>query len=676
MKLAKATPIARSRLLRLRRGLAIAAHQRPLLGYWDGDSHTIRWSRTVRLHGWAASLSGVSPKVIVTCDGEPLVAVSPALTRVDVADHLRVDRGATLGWEASITLTDGDLGSLVSVVCTDGERRVDLGTRRVVEAERVTAAHLDSPVTGACVRAGGVLRVSGWALFDGLPADSVLAYLGDELPVPIRTATPRKGLGEMLDADEAHPAAIAAGFDGLIPVDRSWAGRTTRLLVEVIGTRGERVALGPTTVRIEAPANFARAVVTPLADRLRTVRPTQGADEPHERHRVCAFTHQLEFGGGELYLQELLVRLSAGDEFDLLVVSPSDGPLRKELENAGIPVHITRPYAYDAGRYEGCVAELAALVSAWQADTVVVNTLGVFPAVEAALTAELPIIWAVHESFDLATFEYLNWGERGLHPDVRDRWLHCLEEATVVFETQTTFELIRAEAPGVRARVVPYGINTKRIEAYRTTRNRAQLRSAFGFHPTDLVFLCMGVVQERKAQLALVLAFAEIAAAHPGTSLVIVGDRDHPYARAVRDLVGRLRLGARVRIEPVQADIYQWYLAADVLVSASDAESVPRSIIEAMAFGRPTLATRVYGVTDLVVDGQTGWLCEPYSRTALVAGLRRVIASPAQDRDRMSARCLEASARFDGRNYARAYSQLIDELQTATTDSARVGSRS
>ena len=58
-------------------------------------------------------------------------------------------------------------------------------------------------------------------------------------------------------------------------------------------------------------------------------------------------------------------------------------------------------------------------------------------------------------------------------------------------------------------------------------------------------------------------------------------------------------------------DTYPWYRAADLLVSASDIESLPRSVLEAMCFRVPVLATSIFGLPELISDGETGFLFEP-----------------------------------------------------------------
>jgi glycosyltransferase involved in cell wall biosynthesis len=81
----------------------------------------------------------------------------------------------------------------------------------------------------------------------------------------------------------------------------------------------------------------------------------------------------------------------------------------------------------------------------------------------------------------------------------------------------------------------------------------------------------------------------------------------------------------------VTHDPYDWHLAADLLVCASDVESLPRSIAESMAFGTPVVSTRVFGLAELVEDGRSGWLCEPRDLGEMASGLDRALGAGEQE---------------------------------------------
>ena len=79
--------------------------------------------------------------------------------------------------------------------------------------------------------------------------------------------------------------------------------------------------------------------------------------------------------------------------------------------------------------------------------------------------------------------------------------------------------------------IVPHARNEARFDPSNYDRDR--IRTRLGFADTDLVLLCMGVFQDRKAQLALVHAFAQFVHRHPEARLVLVGNHPSDYAFAV-----------------------------------------------------------------------------------------------------------------------------------------------
>ena len=527
----------------------------------------------------------------------------------------------------------------------------------VLGALDAPAIHDPSEGAGGPTRAmpGGILEVHGWVLFDGLPADRVEVFVGDQPPRPARRALPRPALGPLF---HASPAAVAAGFFAAVVVPRSAVGQVLDVRVRAFSELGDTWHSPTVQVPVTREPPYGEH---PLAagGRLRPARPR--TDDG--RLRICVFTHSLHLAGGELYLDELLRRLtSAHDDLDITVIAPRTGPLAAGLADMGVDVHLTRPYEVHPDYYEGAVSELQALLNDIAPDVVLANTLGVFPAVDAALRQGREVVWAIHESFEIEDFIYLNWGSRGLHDAVEERMRAAVAGAHTIFEAEPTLDLYLRQVPGLRGRHVHYGIDVGVIDRYLHTHDRATLRREAGFAEDETVVLCMGVFQERKAQLALVLALAAVAPLFPRARLVLVGEHPTPYAESVRDAVRRLGVEDRVEILPIQPDIYPWYAVADILVNASDVESLPRSILEAKAFGLPTLATDVFGLPEIISDGVNGWLCRAHSSNALVTGLYRALSTPPEVLEAMRQNCRAEAPRFDGAGYAAVYHQLFTQL--------------
>jgi glycosyltransferase involved in cell wall biosynthesis len=309
------------------------------------------------------------------------------------------------------------------------------------------------------------------------------------------------------------------------------------------------------------------------------------------------------------------------------VISFKDGALRDLAEQRGIAVHVTdAPPIDDFERYEGRVTELAALVANGGHNVALVNTAPLFCGADVAVRLSLPTIWAIHESFTPGVLMAVAFASE-IHPQVLAAAQHAMASAdALVFEAAATADLYAGWARPGHSIVIPYGVDTRAILDYARQGSRGDARSKVGVRPESRLVLVMGTIEPRKAQTRVAQAFASIAADHPEWSLVFVGDTGSHYSETLKQYVGTLGLEDRCTVVPVDSDAYRWYRAADVLLSASDVESLPRSMLEAMCFGVTVVSTSVFGVPELVTDGETGFLFEPNDLGALESALHRVLA--------------------------------------------------
>jgi glycosyltransferase involved in cell wall biosynthesis len=83
------------------------------------------------------------------------------------------------------------------------------------------------------------------------------------------------------------------------------------------------------------------------------------------------------------------------------------------------------------------------------------------------------------------------------------------------------------------------------------------------------------------------------------------------------------------------SDVREHIANCDALVLPSYAEGLPRTVLEAMSMGKPVIATDVVGCRDLVVDGETGILCEARNAEALADAIRTFLVLSPQARKAM-----------------------------------------
>jgi glycosyltransferase involved in cell wall biosynthesis len=149
---------------------------------------------------------------------------------------------------------------------------------------------------------------------------------------------------------------------------------------------------------------------------------------------------------------------------------------------------------------------------------------------------------------------------------------------------------------------------------------------------TEPNLLCAGVLTPRKNQLGLVNSFAQARKAVPEARLSLIGPQpDEAYAKLVRDRVKALGLTDSVDIVDLVDNerIRHEIAAARAVVLFSRQETAPTIIAQAMAAGKPVVASRVGGVQEMVDDGETGFVVESEDEAKLADRLTTLL----QDQD-------------------------------------------
>lgn len=153
--------------------------------------------------------------------------------------------------------------------------------------------------------------------------------------------------------------------------------------------------------------------------------------------------------------------------------------------------------------------------------------------------------------------------------------------------------------------------------------------------PPSPRIVCVGRLCEQKGQLLLIDAVRRLRDRGEAVELVLAGDGE------MRDEIERLirthRLENQVTITGwiASAQVRQEILNARLMVLASFAEGLPVVIMEAMALGRPVLATSIAGIPELVRHDVDGWLVPAGDITALVDAISIALQAPCDRLQRM-----------------------------------------
>ncbi|MDJ0269043.1 MAG: glycosyltransferase family 4 protein [Aigarchaeota archaeon] len=139
-----------------------------------------------------------------------------------------------------------------------------------------------------------------------------------------------------------------------------------------------------------------------------------------------------------------------------------------------------------------------------------------------------------------------------------------------------------------------------------------------------------GRINEKKGVGDLLRAFAYIKDNFSDVVVVLAGQAEGYYTYYFNELARKLGISDRVFfVGPVPNSEMPYYLNGCLFMAylTRGAEGIPRAILEAMACGKPVLATRVAGIPEAVRDGETGYLVEPRNIEQISARLSFMLSN-------------------------------------------------
>ncbi len=165
-----------------------------------------------------------------------------------------------------------------------------------------------------------------------------------------------------------------------------------------------------------------------------------------------------------------------------------------------------------------------------------------------------------------------------------------------------------------------------------------RLRGELGLNPQHIVLGHVGRVHDAKNHSALRAAFAQVAEQLEEARLLLVG-----YGRLeaqIRREIASLGLQSRVVLTGIRRDIPALLHAMDVFVFPSVYEGSPNALLEAMAAGRPFVASNIGCIREVVPDAWHAFLLAPSDATGLARAVLRLVHD-APMRVRMAQECMQ-----------------------------------
>jgi len=189
-----------------------------------------------------------------------------------------------------------------------------------------------------------------------------------------------------------------------------------------------------------------------------------------------------------------------------------------------------------------------------------------------------------------------------------------------------------------RSAIIPMGVSLPKQE-----------KNTVSVTPGSLLFL--GRLAEKKGVHYLLPAYKALLKTHPKATLTIAGDG--PWLQKLKDQAAALGLDTVIftgfvsgKTKAATILACEVYVVPSIIASDGDAEGLPVSLMEGLAYGRTCIATNESGADDIITDGKDGFLVEEKNVDQLTAALKNALSLSAAKRKKMSENARETASQF------------------------------
>jgi len=199
---------------------------------------------------------------------------------------------------------------------------------------------------------------------------------------------------------------------------------------------------------------------------------------------------------------------------------------------------------------------------------------------------------------------------------------HCLDLGIGVSRATSRDWARRTHLPAARVVTIHNGVDPC---AFQRRCPQATARRQLGLPEEALILGGVGRLDPAKGFADLLEAVSLLAGQYPRLHLALAGQG--PSRAALVEQASRLQVAERVHFLGFCRGVQQVYDALDVFVLSSLCEALPYAVLEAMATGLPVVGTRVGGMAEMIVPGETGFLVPARSPSELAAAIRSLLES-------------------------------------------------
>lgn len=317
-------------------------------------------------------------------------------------------------------------------------------------------------------------------------------------------------------------------------------------------------------------------------------------------------------GGAENSLLNLVSKLDK-NKFQPFFICPKEGPFIDELKKLNIKVDLvkfSRLKSLNLFRIYNTIRKIRQTIEKREID--LVHSSGVGTNLLGAISAKLshvPIIWHARNLLVEGMWDI-------------DQFFSFLPVKIICNSKAIQGRFSKKEKMQNKIITVINGVD---IDKFNPKISGREIRKEFDINEKEIVIGIASRIDPSKGQEYFLHAAAEVVKSYPRVRFLVAGNAFSPghswFREHLRNLVQKLDLEGKVIFAGFRRDMPQVLAGMDIFVLASDAEPCGRVLFEAMAIGKPIVATNTGGTPEIVIDKQTGLLAPARNSKALAEAI-------------------------------------------------------
>jgi glycosyltransferase involved in cell wall biosynthesis len=276
---------------------------------------------------------------------------------------------------------------------------------------------------------------------------------------------------------------------------------------------------------------------------------------------------------------------------------------------------------------------------------------------------------AAYRGIPAVLHEHANLTDTPWFQKAADRLLEPFTDIAIAVSESTAEFVVKArQMPPEKTRVVYLGAPLDEFARERSEQERSAIRAELAIGREEIALGTITRLHDSKGNEYLVDAARLVVDQRPQAKFLLFGEG--PLLEPLQQQAARLGLGDRFVFGGFVKDVAAVLAAFDISVFPSLWEGTPLTVFEAMAAGKPIVATDADGLLDVLTDERDALIVPKRDAAALAAKIVRLIDSP-EERARLSANARETSREYDIAAFVRKMERLYDLLHARSKATGR-----